>query len=76
MFGLWPNGLFRIVQAKSVSNVCSVRNSWSRTSRWSVVNNRLFGANRITQDNGRKFYNTAFNVIKNIKQMSGSFKPK
>jgi hypothetical protein len=32
--------------------------------------------NRITKDNIRKFYNTAFNARKNIKQMLGSFKPK
>jgi hypothetical protein len=36
----------------------------------------LFGVNRTTKDNRRKFYNTAFNARKNIKQMSGSFKPK
>ena len=40
------------------------------------MNNRLFGVNRTTKDNRRKFYNTAFNAKKNIKQMSGSFKPK
>ena len=40
------------------------------------MNNCLFGVNRTTKDNRRKFYDTAFNARKNIKQMSGSFKPK